>query len=115
MAKLLFDIGNRLDGEELSIENGWIDKNEEQMRIYGNNVTVNSNIYSTKTIVIDPLSFKADEILICSEGDIVIRSTDVDIKGIIYAPNGTVRIESSNFNLKGRIIANNISLSRKRV
>lgn len=78
------------------------------MRIYGNNVAANSNIYSVKTIVIDLLSFKADGILICSEGDIVIRSTDVDFKGIIYAPNETVRIESSNFNLKGRIIANNI-------
>jgi hypothetical protein len=69
-------------------------------------------MFSTKNLVIDPsncFATDADEgVIICSEGDITIRSTDVDIKGIIYAPNGTVRIESNNFNIHGRIIAKNI-------
>lgn len=101
-----------LQETELIIENGWTSENDTEFRIYGNNVTACSDIFSTKNLVIDPSSCFAidvDEgVVICSEGDITIRSTDVDIKGIIYAPNGTVRIESNNFSLHGRIIAKNI-------
>jgi hypothetical protein len=105
-------IKSRLQETVLSIENGWTSENDNEFRIYGNNVTAKSDIFSTKDLVIDPsncFATDADEgVIICSEGDITIRSTDVDIKGIIYAPNGTVRIESNNFNIHGRIIAKNI-------
>lgn len=105
-------ISPRLKETVLSIENGWISENDNEFRIYGNSVTANSDIFSSKSLIIDPsdcFASSADEgIIICSEGDITIRSTDVDIKGIIYAPNGTVRIESNNFNIHGRIIAKNI-------
>ena len=103
------DIHEQLDNTEVSIDGGWIDTTEKQLRIYGNNVTTDKDIYSEKTIVIDPSNFSSNKgILICGEEDIIIRSTDVEFKGIIYAPNGTVKIESSNFKLKGRIIAKNI-------
>lgn len=105
-------IKSRLQETVLNIENGWTSENDNEFRIYGNNVTAKSDIFSTKNLVIDPsncFATDADEgVIICSEGDITIRSTDVDIKGIIYAPNGTVRIESNNFNIHGRIIAKNI-------
>lgn len=108
----LQDIRERLQGSTVSETGGWVSETDEQLRIYGNDVTVSSDVYSSKTIIIDPSNTfmidNPDGILICSEGDIIIRSTNVDFKGIIYAPNGTVRIESSNFNLQGRIIANNI-------
>lgn len=74
-------------------------------------MTTNTDIYSSKSLVIDPSNFTSntdDGIIICSECDITIRSTDVNFKGIIYAPNGTVKIESNNFNIQGRIIAKNI-------
>ena len=105
-------IKSRLQETVLSIENGWTSENDNEFRIYGNNVTAKSDIFSTKNLVIDPSNCFATDVdegvIICSEGDITIRSTDVDIKGIIYAPNGTVRIESNNFNIHGRIIAKNI-------
>lgn len=105
-------IKSRLQEIVLSIEDGWTSENDNEFRIYGNSVTANSDIFSSKSLIIDPsncFASSADEgIIICSEGDITIRSTDVDIKGIIYAPNGTVRIESNNFNIYGRIIAKNI-------
>lgn len=105
-------IKSRLQETVLSIENGWTSENDNEFRIYGNSVTANTNIFSTKSLIIDPSNCFAssddDGIIICSEGDITIRSTDVDIKGIIYAPNGTVRIESNDFNIQGRIIAKNI-------
>ena len=94
------------------IENGWTSENDSEFRIYGNRVTARSDIFSSKSLVIDPsdcfATAKDEGIIICSEGDITIRSTDVDIKGVIYAPNGTVKIESNNFNIQGRIIAKNI-------
>lgn len=102
----------RLQETVLSIENGWTSDNDNEFRIYGNSVIASSDIFSSKSLVIDPsncFATSVDEgIIICSEGDITIRSTDVDIKGIIYAPNGTVRIEANNFNIQGRIIAKNI-------
>ncbi len=105
-------IKSRLEETVLSIENGWTSENENEFRIYGNSVVADSDIFSSKSLIIDPsncFASSSDEgILICSEKDITIRSTDVDIKGIIYAPNGTVRIESNNFNIHGRIIAKNI-------
>lgn len=105
-------IKSKLQETVLSIENGWTSENDNEFRIYGNNVTAKSDIFSTKNLVIDPSNCFATDVdegvIICSEGDITIRSTDVDIKGIIYAPNGTVRIESNNFNIHGRIIAKNI-------
>lgn len=105
-------IKSRLQETVLNIENGWTSENDNEFRIYGNNVTAKSDIFSTKNLVIDPSNCFATDVdegvIICSEGDITIRSADVDIKGIIYAPNGTVRIESNNFNIHGRIIAKNI-------
>lgn len=108
----LEDIRERLQGSIISQTGGWVSETDEQLRIYGNDVTVSSDVYSSKTIVIDPSNTfmvdNPDGILVCSEEDIIIRSTNVDFKGIIYAPNGTVRIESSDFNIQGRIIAKNI-------
>ncbi len=105
-------IKSRLQETVLSIENGWTSEIDNEFRIYGNSVTANSDIFSSKSLIIDPsncFATSVDEgIIICSEGDITIRSTDVDIRGIIYAPNGTVRIEANNFNIQGRIIAKNI-------
>lgn len=105
-------IKSKLMETVLKIENGWTSENDNEFRIYGNSVTAKSDIFSTKNLVIDPSNCFATDVdegvIICSEGDITIRSTDVDIKGIIYAPNGTVRIESNNFNIHGRIIAKNI-------
>ena len=102
----------RLQETALNIENGWTSESDSEFRIYGNSVTANSHIFNSKSLIIDPsncFATSTDEgIIICSEGDITIRSTDVDIKGIIYAPNGTVTIESNDFNIQGRIIAKNI-------
>lgn len=109
---ILSAIKQRLQATELLIENGWTSENDSEFRIYGNRVTARSDIFSSKSLVIDPsdcfATAKDEGIIICSEGDITIRSTDVDIKGVIYAPNGTVKIESNNFNIHGRIIAKNI-------
>lgn len=109
---ILSAIKQRLQETELLIENGWTSESDSEFRIYGQNVIAKSDIFSSKSLVIDPsdcfATAKDEGIIICSEGDITIRSTDVDIKGIIYAPNGTVRIESNDFNIKGRIIAKNI-------
>ena len=73
-------------------------------------IGLESDIYNDKTVLIEPSNFSSTDegVIICSGKDVIIRSTDVNFKGIIYAPNGTVRIESSNFNLKGRVIAKNI-------
>ena len=102
----------RLQETALNIENGWTSESDSEFRIYGNSVTANSHIFNSKSLIIDLsncFATSTDEgIIICSEGDITIRSTDVDIKGIIYAPNGTVTIESNDFNIQGRIIAKNI-------
>lgn len=47
--------------------------------------------------------------VICSEtGNITFNGSEVNIKGIIYAPKGTVTINSGIFTLKGRILANKI-------
>lgn len=109
---ILSVIKQRLQATELLIENGWTSENDSEFRIYGNRVTARSDIFSSKSLVIDPsdcfATAKDEGIIICSEGDITIRSTDVDIKGVIYAPNGTVKIESNNFNIHGRIIDKNI-------
>lgn len=109
---ILSAIKQRLQATELLIENGWTSESDSEFRIYGQNVIAKSDIFSSKSLVIDPsdcfATAKDEGIIICSEGDITIRSTDVDIKGVIYAPNGTVRIESNNFNIQGRIIAKNI-------
>jgi hypothetical protein len=106
------EIRDRLYGSVISVIGGWMSETNDQVRIYGNDVTATDDIYSEKTLLIDPSNtFAADNpdgIVICSEGDIIIRSTNVEFKGIIYAPNGTVRIESSNVSLRGRIIAKNI-------
>lgn len=108
----LENIKERLAGSVISQTGGWVNETDEQLRIYGNDVTVSSDVYSSKNIVIDPSNTfmidNTDGILVCGEGDIIIRSSNVDFKGIIYAPNGTVRIEASNFNIEGRIIAKNI-------
>ena len=108
----LQEIRGCLQGTAISIGSELINENDEQLRIYGDNVTMTNDIYSNKTLLIDsPNTFVTDDsngILVCSEGDIIIRSSSVDFKGIIYAPNGTVTIESSKFNLHGRIIAKNI-------
>jgi hypothetical protein len=104
-------IRERLQSAIIIANEGWISDTDDQLRVYGNNVSVATDIYSDKSIVIDPSNFSSDNangILICSEKDITIRSTDVNLKGVIYAPNGTVRIETSNFYLQGRIIAKNI-------
>ena len=108
---ILSVIKPKLQSMEISIENGWTSESDSEFRIFGNNVTTNTDIYSSKSLVIDPSNFTSNTdngIIICSEGDITIRSTDVNFKGIIYAPNGTVKIESNNFNIQGRIIAKNI-------
>lgn len=108
---ILSVIKPKLQSMEISIENGWTSESDSEFRIFGNNVTTNTDIYSSKSLVIDPSNFTSNtdnDIIICSEGDITIRSTDVNFKGIIYAPNGTVKIESNNFNIQGRIIAKNI-------
>lgn len=108
---ILSAIQSRLSETTVSIENGWISESDSTFRIYGNSVVTDTDIYSQKSLVIDPSNFTSeteDGILICSEGDITIKSTDVNFKGVIYAPNGTVRIEANNFNIKGRVIAQNI-------
>ena len=105
-------IRRRLLYAPYEIKGGEIHEDADTVRIYGNSSSVDEDIYSEKNIVIiDPENFSSNTeegILICSEGDVTIRSTDVNFKGIIYAPNGTVRIEANNFNLQGRIIADNI-------
>lgn len=108
---ILSVIKPKLQSMKISIENGWTSESNSEFRIFGNNVTTNTDIYSSKSLIIDPSNFTSntdDGIIICSEGDITIRSTDVNFKGIIYAPNGTVKIESNSFNIQGRIIAKNI-------
>lgn len=108
----LQEIRERLQGIAISISGGLIGETNEQLQVYGNTVTIADDIYSSKTIFIDSPNTLAinnpNGILICSEKDIIIRSSNADFKGIIYAPNGTVTIESSKFNLQGRIIAKNI-------
>lgn len=48
-------------------------------------------------------------IVITSEtGNITFNGSNINLKGIIYAPKGTVTINSANFSLNGRIIADNI-------
>lgn len=112
---ILSVIKSRLEGGTPELENAWISGYNNEYGIHGENVNINSDIFSSQTIVIDPnycnAATKDEGIIICSEGDIIIRGTDVDVKGIIYAPNGTVRIESSDFNIQGRIIAKNIVFS----
>lgn len=111
MPDILCVIKPKLQSMDVSVKNGWTSESGSILRIYGNNVAADTNIYSNKSLVIDPCNFTsvtADGIIICSEGDITIRSSDVKFKGIIYAPYGTVRIEANNFNISGRIIAENI-------
>lgn len=111
LPNLLEDLKNRLKDEEILQNGGYVNKTNEQLRLYGNSTILESDIYNDKTVLIEPSNFSSstDEgVIICSGEDVIIRSTDVNFKGIIYAPNGTVRIESSNFNLKGRVIAKNI-------
>ncbi len=105
-------IRRRLLYAPIGMNGGEVSEDADTVRLYGNSSSVDSDIYSEKNIIIvDPENFTSDTeegILICSEGDITIRSTDVNFKGVIYAPNGTVKIEANNFNLRGRIIADNI-------
>jgi hypothetical protein len=109
---LLNVIKSRLQETVLDIEDGWTSETNGECHIHGNNLKINSDIYSSKSLIIDPGNCSAtsvgEGIMICSEDDITIRGNDVDIKGIIYAPNGTVKIECNDFNIQGRIIAKNI-------
>jgi hypothetical protein len=51
-------------------------------------------------------------IVICSGGgDISFNASNVDLKGVIYAPNGTVYINVNTFKLTGRIIAKRIVIN----
>ena len=49
--------------------------------------------------------------ILCSrKGNITINTTDLNVNGIIYAPEGTVTIQTCNTKIKGTIIAKRIQL-----
>ncbi|ADQ46579.1 hypothetical protein Calkro_1728 [Caldicellulosiruptor kronotskyensis 2002] len=97
--------GNSIVFEKSIIANGSIFVN-------GSKFTTNDYIIATKDISINvaksEIGFK-DGSVICSEtGNITFNGSEVNIKGIIYAPKGTVTINSGIFTLKGRLLANKI-------
>jgi len=76
-------------------------------RIYKNLVSENNVILNCNQVTVG----NEVQTVVCSlNGDIVINSSTVDIKGLIYAPNGTVYINSSSCNIIGTIIAKEIRL-----
>lgn len=76
-------------------------------------VKFQSSIISDKNINLNASKITKSEsddlvFIVSKEGNIEINSNDVDMKGVLYAPNGTITINSSKFNFEGKIIAKNV-------
>jgi hypothetical protein len=47
-------------------------------------------------------------VIASGNGNITFNGSEVNLKGIVYAPKGTVTINAANFTLQGRIIADKL-------
>ena len=73
----------------------WIENNGG-----GNNSTI-----SEKDILLkEEVRYGSDDVVACYCGDITIDSENVDLNGLIYAPNGTITIKAKNLNMNSVIM-----------
>lgn len=86
--------------------------NKDSIQIYGTSLSTKGYIVANNSITLNLDSMTSTSpkgIVICSaNSDITINVSNVNLNGIIYAPQGTVYINSNDFKLKGRIIAKRI-------
>lgn len=105
---VMYDSSQNFKGSEVSFTNSIIVNGDLSV----NGSRFNSTGYIIANGDIKFNSAKIDNetaIVLCSEnGNIDINSSNVKMKGIIYAPKGTVTVNAADFTLKGRIIANRI-------
>ncbi|WP_177214770.1 RHS repeat-associated core domain-containing protein [Anaeromicropila populeti] len=73
---------------------------------------LNANLGALKNIQITGEDIASDNIILYSEsGDITINNhTNINFRGLIYAPNGTVTIHANNLNIDGTVVAKSINL-----
>lgn len=89
---------------------------DDAIDIRGNSLTLGGYLYAKEDINLHLNSCKNRNdrgIVLCSEeGDISLQGNEMNLTGVIYAPNGTVYIQTNHFQLKGRIIAKKIIVDR---
>lgn len=73
----------------------WIEDNSHGSRsiIKNDNITLNGEV-----------RFNQDDVIATREGDISVDAVNVDLNGLVYAPNGTISIKAQNLNMNSIII-----------
>ena len=72
------------------------------------NLSIKTQLKSLKNVVMKGESQNLSNTVICSAtGDITVEGKNVDLTGLVYAPNGTVTITGSHVNLNSTIIIAN--------
>ncbi len=103
-----------LVSQDQVISNGYY-YTEDSITIEGTDFTGDAIIVAKGDITYNVDSLNADEevtgrvLLYSQEGNIVINGSQINIQGVLYAPQGRVEINAYDTTLNGRIVANTFS------
>ncbi len=87
---------------------------EGEVHLSGNNISGCGAILAEEDIHINGNMINnssSDAICLYSQGDIQVNGNNIEIHGILYAPNGEIKIPGNNISITGKVIANTISIS----
>jgi hypothetical protein len=80
----------------------------------GNNITGDGAILTTGSITINGNCIDNttnDQVCLYSCSNVTINGNNLQINGIIYAPNGTINFNGNNITINGKVIGNQISFN----
>lgn len=108
----VYNAGVHFNGNSIDVNNPIYVNGDVHMN--GNHITGNGAILADGDIHINGNCLKnttSDAVCLYSTGDIHINGNDIEVCGILYAPNGTIFINGNNIEITGKVIGNEVSFS----